>query len=154
MRHERQIPTILRPIVILSVLTTPTLAQPYDLTWHTIAGGSGTSANGPYRVSGTIGQPAAGTQMTGGDFALVGGFWPGAAPAGAPATTLVGAVSRKANAAGPGGFCDLPLGPGIKSDPRQGGVTELRMTFNVPPGAPGANPVTLEQASCAANSAA
>jgi hypothetical protein len=37
-------------------------------------GGGGTSTGGVYSVSGTIGQPDAGT-MTGGPYTLVGGFW-------------------------------------------------------------------------------
>ena len=49
----------------------------FDLSWYTIdAGGSVSSTGGDYALSGTIGQPDAGT-MTGGDFALAGGFWPG-----------------------------------------------------------------------------
>lgn len=71
---------------------------------------------------------------------------------GAPAAALVGAVSRKANIAGPGGVCDLPLGPGPASEPRQDGINELRLTFDVPPGGPGASPVTIDQATCASPS--
>lgn len=37
-------------------------------------GGGGTSTGGVYSVSGTIGQPDAGT-MSGGQFTSVGGFW-------------------------------------------------------------------------------
>lgn len=37
-------------------------------------GGGGTSTGGVFSVTGTIGQPDAGT-MSGGNFALVGGFW-------------------------------------------------------------------------------
>ena len=46
----------------------------YDLTWHTIDGGGGTSSGGSYAISGTIGQPDAGV-MTGGDYELAGGYW-------------------------------------------------------------------------------
>ena len=61
---------------------------PFDLSWHTIDGGGGTSTGGAgagsFELSGTIGQPDAGpaTPMTGGGaggFSLTGGFWPGAA---------------------------------------------------------------------------
>jgi len=55
----------------------------YDLTWHTIDGGGGTSAGGAYVLSGTIGQPDAGV-MSGGEFVLSGGFWSGSAEAQAP----------------------------------------------------------------------
>ena len=50
------------------------LAQPYSIDWHTIDGGGGTSTGGVYSVTGTIGQPDAGT-MSGGNFTLDGGFW-------------------------------------------------------------------------------
>jgi len=46
----------------------------YDLSWHTIDGGGGTSTGGNFSLSGTIGQPDAGV-MTGGAFELRGGFW-------------------------------------------------------------------------------
>jgi hypothetical protein len=50
-------------------------AQQYTINWSKIAGGSGTSTGGTYRVSGTIGQPDAGLTMTNGQYSLVGGFW-------------------------------------------------------------------------------
>lgn len=51
-------------------------AQPYGVDWHTIDGGGGTSTGGVYSVSGTIGQPdARATPMTGGQYAVTGGFW-------------------------------------------------------------------------------
>jgi hypothetical protein len=46
----------------------------YSIDWWTIDGGGGTSSNGPYTLTGTIGQPDAGV-MSGGNFTLVGGFW-------------------------------------------------------------------------------
>ncbi len=49
------------------------LAQ-YSLDWYEAAGGGGMSTGGVYSLSGTIGQPDAGT-MSGGDFTLTGGFW-------------------------------------------------------------------------------
>ena len=49
-------------------------SDPYRIDWFKIAGGGGTSAGGAYSVSGTIGQPDAGT-MSGGPFTLTGGFW-------------------------------------------------------------------------------
>ena len=128
-----------------------TRAQSYDLSWYTIDGGGGMfSAGGTYSLGGTIAQSDAGP-MTGGQFEVQGGFWAGApAGVGVPAATVVGAVSRKANPAGPGGFCDLPLVPPVQSEPRQGGVSEVRIAFDTAPGGPGANPVAIEQATCAA----
>jgi hypothetical protein len=49
-------------------------AQNYAIDWYTIDGGGGSSAGGIYAVSGTIGQPDAGS-MSGGNFSLEGGFW-------------------------------------------------------------------------------
>jgi hypothetical protein len=46
----------------------------YTVDWWTTDGGGGTSTGGVYSVSGTIGQPDAGT-MSGGSFTLQGGFW-------------------------------------------------------------------------------
>jgi hypothetical protein len=49
-------------------------AQNFSIDWFTIDGGGGTSTGGVYSVSGTIGQPDAGT-MSGGSYSLAGGFW-------------------------------------------------------------------------------
>lgn len=49
-------------------------AQSYSIDWFTIDGGGGTSTGGVYAVSGTIGQPDAGT-MSGGNYTIQGGFW-------------------------------------------------------------------------------
>ena len=58
----------------------------YDLTWNTVDGGGAMNATGGvYTLGGTIGQPDAGAALTGGGYTLVGGFWGGAGPAGAPA---------------------------------------------------------------------
>ena len=56
---------------------TRALAQsggPFNLDWHTIDGGGGTSSGGNFSLSGTVGQHDAGG-MTGGDFRVNGGFW-------------------------------------------------------------------------------
>jgi hypothetical protein len=59
----------------------------YDLSWSTADAGGGTSSGGAYSVSGTIGQPDAGT-LTSADsrYTLHGGFW-------GLRTTAVGAAS-------------------------------------------------------------
>lgn len=48
----------------------------YSLSWWTVDGGGGTSNSSAYDLSGTIGQPDAGS-MSGGGYVLVGGFWGG-----------------------------------------------------------------------------
>ncbi|HEY9173907.1 MAG TPA: hypothetical protein VI136_16630 [Verrucomicrobiae bacterium] len=59
---------------LLSALSFCASAQNYSIDWYTIDGGGGTSTGGVYSVTGTIGQPDAGT-MSGGNFTLQGGFW-------------------------------------------------------------------------------
>lgn len=49
----------------------------FDLSWHTIDGGGGSSTGGGFELAGTIGQHDAGQTMIGGNFALTGGFWAG-----------------------------------------------------------------------------
>jgi hypothetical protein len=50
-------------------------AQTYSIDWYTIDGGGGTSTNGQYSLSGTIGQPDAGAPMTNAQYSVTGGFW-------------------------------------------------------------------------------
>jgi hypothetical protein len=57
-----------------AVITIAAQAQSYTVDWFTMDGGGGNSTGGVYSVSGTIGQPDAG-RMSGGGFALDGGFW-------------------------------------------------------------------------------
>jgi hypothetical protein len=75
----------------------PAARAQYEIDWHTLDGGGGTSVGGVYSLSGTAGQSDAGT-LSGGTFVLTGGFWGGAASAptpGAPALA-VGLVSAHA----------------------------------------------------------
>jgi len=59
--------------LLLAALTVN--AQQYSIGWYKIAGGGGTSTNGQFSVTGTIGQPDAGMAMSGGSFSVSGGFW-------------------------------------------------------------------------------
>ena len=47
----------------------------YSVDWHKVAGGGGTSTNGQFSLSGTIGQHDARSAMTNGQFSVTGGFW-------------------------------------------------------------------------------
>jgi len=47
---------------------------PFEIPWHSIDCGGGTSDGGQFSVTGTIGQHDTGT-MTGGGFVISGGFW-------------------------------------------------------------------------------
>lgn len=62
------------PFNLIAGLAFAAAAQNYTIDWQTIDGGGGTSTGGPYSLSGTIGQPDAGT-LSGGQFTLTGGFW-------------------------------------------------------------------------------
>ena len=48
----------------------------YEIIWHTIDGGGGTSSGGQYIVTGTIAQHDAAISAAG-DYELLGGFWTG-----------------------------------------------------------------------------
>ena len=67
----------LKTISVVALLHLPMLcpAQSYSIDWYKISGGGGTSTNGQYAVSGTIGQPDASGAMSGGNYSVTGGFW-------------------------------------------------------------------------------
>ena len=54
---------------------TPLHAQSFSIDWSKIGAGGGTSTNAQFSVTGTVGQPEAGGTLTGGSYALTGGFW-------------------------------------------------------------------------------
>lgn len=83
---------------LLAALLAPglLLGADYTLDRHTLDGGGGTSTNGPYSLSGTLGQPDGGA-MSGGEFTLQGGF--GALPV---AVQTTNAPRLKIVPAGPG----------------------------------------------------
>ncbi len=63
-------------ILFALVISGAVHAQSYSISWYKVAGGGGTSSNGPYTVSSTIGQPDASGARTGGPhYSLTGGFW-------------------------------------------------------------------------------
>jgi hypothetical protein len=82
--------TIISGIAVILLQTLAGHAQSYNIDWHKIAGGGGTSSGGQYSLSGTIGQPDAGGAMTGGGYSLTGGFWAlyAVQTAGAPLLTI------------------------------------------------------------------
>lgn len=59
-------------LVLLSALSAH--AQNYAIDWFTIDGGGGTSTNGGFAATGTIGQSDA-AKLSGGSFGIQGGFW-------------------------------------------------------------------------------
>ncbi len=76
-------------LLVILVLALPSLRGPspahalagggYDLTWYRVAAGGGTSVAGDTILTGTAGQPEAGSALRGGGYTLVGGFWGGGA---------------------------------------------------------------------------
>ena len=61
--------------ILHSALCLLASGQTYSIDWFKVAGGGGTSTNGQYALSGTVGQHDAGGPMTGGNYSLTGGFW-------------------------------------------------------------------------------
>ena len=49
--------------------------QNFSIDWYKVADGGGTSTNGQYTISGTIGQSDASAPLAGGGYSFTGGFW-------------------------------------------------------------------------------
>jgi len=62
-----------RWVVFVLLLCNSAFAQ-YSIDWFTVDGGGGTTSDGVYEISGTIGQPDAGSVIAG-DYVIEGGFW-------------------------------------------------------------------------------
>lgn len=71
-------------------------AQSYSVDWSSIDGGGGVSTGGVYSVSGTIGQPDAGT-MSGGGYSVSGGFWGIVSAVQTPGAPLLRAAGTSTN---------------------------------------------------------
>ena len=67
-------PTLIATLLLV-VLVPSVHAQSYTIDWYKVSGGGGTSSNGQYSVSGTVGQPDASGAMSGGQYSVTGGFW-------------------------------------------------------------------------------
>lgn len=65
-------------IFVVVVVLVASVDAEYDLSWHTVDGGGGTSSGGTYTLTGTIGQPDA-AYSEGEQYELLGGFWTGEA---------------------------------------------------------------------------
>ncbi len=82
-------------LAMLALTLSAARAQ-YSIDWFSIDGGGGASTGGIYSVSGTVGQPDAGT-MSGGPFALHGGFWSIVAAVQTPGAPLVAVLRTTTN---------------------------------------------------------
>jgi hypothetical protein len=67
--------TFIATLVLATMMALSASAQSYSINWYKVAGGGGTSTNGQYSLTGTIGQPDASGAMAGGNYSLTGGFW-------------------------------------------------------------------------------
>jgi hypothetical protein len=87
---------ILAPVAMLFAISLASAQSgEVDLAWATIDGGGAVSTDGTqYSLSGTIGQPDAGS-MSSGAYTLTGGFWRGAVGSGAPASLVYLPLIRK-----------------------------------------------------------
>jgi hypothetical protein len=56
------------------LLVCNTAIAQYSIDWFTVDGGGGTTSGGVYEITGTIGQPDAGSVTTG-NYVIEGGFW-------------------------------------------------------------------------------
>jgi len=59
--------------VFLLLVSHSAFAQ-YSIDWFTVDGGGGTTSDGVYEITGTIGQPDAGSVIAG-NYVIEGGFW-------------------------------------------------------------------------------
>ncbi len=86
----------LTTVLLLASLLGSVRAQDYQMAWFTVAGGAGTSSNGPYSVSGTIGQSDVGWPMAGGPYSVTGGFWAAASLSSGPIVTITALTATSA----------------------------------------------------------
>lgn len=127
-------------MLLLLGCVTAAHAQSYSISWYKIAGGGGTSTNGTYSLSGTIGQVDAGT-MSGGGYTLNGGFWGIYAAVQTPGSPLLTVTRSGANVliswvSSNAGFV-LQEAPGMNASPSWSNVG---LTTNT---ASGTNTVTV-----------
>jgi hypothetical protein len=85
--------------LVLSAGLSPAHAQNFSIDWFKVSCGGGTSTNGPFALSGTIGQHDAGGPMTGGNFSLSGGFWSLISAVQTPGTPLLSILLTSTNTA-------------------------------------------------------
>jgi hypothetical protein len=103
----------------------------FEIAWYTVDGGGGPSSGAAYELSGTAGQPDAGTPMIGGTYQVTGGFWAGMGPSVNPCPADIAPLYGDGivNAAdllmviNNWGPCSLPCPPSCNSDINQDCMT-------------------------------
>ena len=76
---KRRVATVLFYALLLTgiaVMAGIVVVQSYGIAWWTVDSGGDLSSSGDYTLRGTIGQPDP-VAMSGGEYALAGGFWKG-----------------------------------------------------------------------------
>jgi len=73
------LPALLALVALLLLSAAALAPNGYEMPWWTVDGGGGHSAGPGYALDGTLGQPDAGSSLSGGGYRLAGGFWSGAA---------------------------------------------------------------------------
>ena len=79
MKHKSL--TLVLTLLLVLLVVGAALAEAntgFEVPWWTVDGGGGDSTGTGFSLSGTIGQPDASQQLSGGDYLLQGGFWVGA----------------------------------------------------------------------------
>ena len=74
-RRSHVVVSILLILALVAVVSGAGIGL-FACDWFSVDGGGGSSIGGQYRLSGSAGQPDAGT-VTGGVFTIQGGYWPG-----------------------------------------------------------------------------
>lgn len=64
-------------LILLMAASLSMAAGVLEINWWTVDGGGHVATGSTFVLSGTVGQPDAGYTLTGGDFAVAGGFWDG-----------------------------------------------------------------------------
>ena len=97
--------SILAGAVVCLCFASPTLGQSLAIDWFTIDGGGAmASIGGTFELSGTIGQPDAGS-LANGEYELTGGFWFEQPPGDCNATGIADLLDHA-------DFADCLTGPG------------------------------------------
>lgn len=74
-RRHIIIPFTLLTLFLVGGVALAQIGDGYSLTWWTVDGGGDTVSGGTYTLMATAGQSEPGPVVTGGDYALFGGFW-------------------------------------------------------------------------------
>lgn len=109
--NKRKWLLILATLLLVSGVALAQTGDGFDLSWWTVDSGGRTVSGGGYTLMGTAGQPEPGPALSGGDYTLLSGFWPGG-----------GEVPS----------CDVPL-TGVSLSGPSSGQTDQALVFTASP---------------------